>query len=90
MLLDDLGRPLVPVHECWNDSEADVVISCLSAHGIQAWANSEVPHSVLPLNIDGLGKVQVMVPEEDAEAADAILRERQGADSAEADEEPTT
>lgn len=87
MLLDDLGRPLVPVHECWNDSEADVVISCLGAHGIQAWANSEVPHSVLPLNIDGLGKVQVMVTEEDAEAADVILRERQATSDTEEGEE---
>lgn len=79
-----------PVHECWSDVEADVVVSCLGAHGIVARANSEVPHSVLPITIDGLGKVQVLVSVEDVEQAQYILRERAQFGEGDAEEEERT
>jgi hypothetical protein len=78
MILDENGQPMRVVHECWNDGEADVIVSCLGAHGIPARVNSEVPHNVLPLAVDGLGKVEVLVDEEDVEEAAFILRARSG------------
>lgn len=68
-------RPVVSIHECYDDGEAEVVIALLREHGIEGIANSEVPHSVLPLTTDGLGKVRVLVDEDAAEKALAIIDE---------------
>ncbi len=72
--------PVAPVHECYDDGEAEVVIALLRDHGIEAFANSEVPHSVLPITTDGLGKVTVLVHEDFAEKARSIIDERRGAE----------
>jgi hypothetical protein len=64
------------VFECWDDGEADVVISYLATHGIEAYANSEVPHSVLPVTVDGLGKVQVVVDAASADQARRLIESR--------------
>ena len=74
-------RPVVAVHECYNDGEAEVVIALLRDHGIEAIANSEVPHSVLPITADGLGKVLVLVDSDIAEKARDIIS--QSVDTAE-------
>ena len=87
--LDENGRPLVEVFTCWNDSEADIVISLLGAHDIQAMANSEVPHSVLPLTMDGLGKIQVLVAEADAEEARTLLADAVNLEEVDTTEETT-
>jgi hypothetical protein len=44
--------------------------------------SSDVPHSVLPLNINGLGAVRISVAEQDAERAREILSayEQEGSD----------
>lgn len=70
-------RPVVTVHECYNDGEAEVVIALLRDHGIEGIANSEVPHSVLPVTADGLGKVRVLVDEDVAEKARNIISKSQ-------------
>ena len=75
MIFDNDGRALAPVHVCWNDTEAEVVIALLRSNGIDAIANSEVPHSVLPLIADGLGAVSVLVSEDDAERSRDIIRD---------------
>jgi hypothetical protein len=75
MSLDNEGRPEVPVHVCWNDTEAEVIIGLLRAHDIEASANSAVPHSVLPLTANGLGEVSVLVREGDAARAREIIRD---------------
>ena len=67
----------VPIHVCWNDSEAQIVISILRENGIEAFSNSEVPHSVLPVTADGLGKVEVMVEEHEADKARQLLKDYQ-------------
>lgn len=74
MILDSDGRPMISVHTCWNDAEAEIVIGLLRAHDIDARANSEIPHTILPLTTDGLGEIQVLVREEDAELAHEILQ----------------
>lgn len=66
---------VVPVHECYDDGEAEVVIALLRDHGIEGIANSEVPHSVLPITADGLGKVSVLVDEDTADRARSIISE---------------
>ena len=68
-------RSVVPVHECYDDGEAEVVIALLRDHGIEGIANSEVPHSVLPITAAGLGKVLVLVDENIAEQARTIIRQ---------------
>lgn len=76
MIDDETGRPFVTIHECWGDQEADIIVSCLGAHGINARTNTEIAHSLFPLAVDGLGKVEILVTEDDVKAASFILRER--------------
>lgn len=67
------GHNLVPVHACANDSEAAVVVSFLSAHDIEAFESSNLPHSIYPVVEDG----QILVHESNAEEAFRLLRERE-------------
>ena len=64
---------LITVSQCWNDMEAEVIISFLASHGIKAYPNSEVPHSVLPITIDGLGSILILVEPENKEMATSLL-----------------
>ena len=68
-----------PVYECWNDEEAAIVISVLGAYGIEARANSEIPHSVLPITADGLGRVEVLVDAKRLQEAKKVLADRETA-----------
>lgn len=79
MIMDDQGRPMVPVHVCWSDWEAEVIIGLLRAHEIDAQANSEIPHSVLPTTADGLGEIQILVVQEDAVRARDVIQEHKDA-----------
>ncbi len=87
---EELQEPVVlqPVYECWNDQEAAIVISVLEAYGIEARANSEVPHSVLPLTADGLGRVEVLVDGKRLQEAKNVLAEREAAARVGDGEEP--
>ena len=71
---NDPGGP-VTVASYWNDAEAGMAKSLLEAHGIPAVLSSEVPHSVMPVTVDGIGEVQVRVPSSLADEAREILRE---------------
>lgn len=86
MILDEDGRPMVSVHQCWTDGEAEVLLSVLREHNIEGRANSEVPHNIMPLTVDGLGKIDIYVPEDDAEAARAALAERRSTGETDEDE----
>lgn len=46
----------------WNDGEAMMVRQLLETYGIPCQVVSDVPHSVLPLTIDGLGEIRILVP----------------------------
>ncbi len=61
---------LVVIFRTHSDIEASVVRSLLDAHGIRAILSSQIPHSVLPLSINGLGEVRLSVLA--SEAADAL------------------
>ena len=73
MSSEEKERSVVPVHICHSDTEAQVIIALLRGRGIESFANSEVPHSVLPVTADGLGEVQVLVDEDIAEQAREII-----------------
>jgi hypothetical protein len=64
----------------WNDGEAELVRHLLDSYGIPCQVVSDVPHSLFPLSVDGLGEVRLVVPAARLEEAKAILAEhrRQG------------
>ena len=64
---------LIIVLRTQSDIEASVVRGLLETHGIQALLASDVPHSVLPLAIDGLGEVRLSVRADQAEAAARLI-----------------
>jgi ribonuclease III len=53
--------------------EAGVVRSLLDAHGVVSIVSSDVPHSIFPLWVDGLGEVRLAVRAEDADEARRII-----------------
>lgn len=55
--------------------EADLVESYLEANGIDVELVQEaLGHSVIPVTIDGLGRVQIFVPPEKVKEARELLR----------------
>ena len=46
----------------WNDSEAEIIRELLASHDIECSVSSQVPHSVMPLTVNGLGEIRVHVP----------------------------
>ena len=59
----------------WDDGEAALVSQILRNAGIPTQVVSDVPHSVYPLTVDGLGEVRILVPAESLERARALLDE---------------
>jgi len=59
----------------WNDSEAELVRQILENEGIPTQVVSDVPHTVLPIAVDGLGEVRILVPPERLEEARSLLAE---------------
>ena len=57
-----------------SDIEASVVRSLLEAQGIHVLTASDVPHSVLPLTVAGLGEVRLSVRQEMVEVATRVNR----------------
>ena len=62
--------------EVYGRMEADVLKSYLEAEGIQVELFQEaIGHNVYPVMIDGLGRVQIFVPKEQAAEAKEILEQ---------------
>lgn len=57
----------------WNDSEAAIIRELLASHGIECSVSSQVPHSVMPLTVDGLGEIRIHVPAPLLEEAQVIV-----------------
>jgi ribonuclease-3 len=64
---------LIVIFRTHSDIEASVVRSLLDAHGIQAMLSSQIPHSVLPISINGLGEVRLSVLASEADEAVRII-----------------
>ncbi len=69
----DPEAALVEVFEASGDKEALVIKGLLESDGIWCSLESDVPHSVFPLEVDGLGAVRIMVSEEDAQRAIELI-----------------
>jgi hypothetical protein len=65
------------VHECYGDGEVEVVLSFLAAHGVRAATSSLASRSVHPFTVDGMGKIQIVVEDTDAERARTLLAEHE-------------
>ena len=53
--------------------EASIVRGLLEAHGVMSVLSSDVPHSIFPLSVDGLGEVRIGVHHSEAEDAQRII-----------------
>jgi ribonuclease-3 len=62
---------LVIIFRTSSNIEARVVRSLLEAHGVMSVVSSDVPHSIFPMSVDGLGEVRLSVH---PDAADDALR----------------
>jgi len=73
-------EPAALLMTTWNDGEASMVRQILENAGIPVQVVSDVPHTVLPIAVDGLGEVRILVPGRQLEEARALLAEhrRQG------------
>ncbi len=64
---------LVVIFRTHSDVEASVVRGLLEAHGVLLVVSSDVPHSIFPLTVDGLGEVRISVHRDDADEARRII-----------------
>ena len=64
---------LVIVFRTPSEIEARVVRGLLETHGIASLMSSDLPRSIFPLVVDGIGDVRISVRPEDAEDAERII-----------------
>jgi ribonuclease-3 len=64
---------LVVVFRTSSGIEAGIVRSLLEAHGIMSVVSSDVPQSIFPLSVDGLGNIRLAVHPSEAEEAERII-----------------
>jgi len=76
-MTDESAKPVVAVHECYSDGEAEVVAGVLRSENIEAIVKSDPPHSVLPVTAGRFGRVRVYVEEDTAERAREVLANHQ-------------
>ena len=68
---------LVVIFRTASDVEASIVRGLLESHGIPSVASSNMPHSVFPFNVSGLGEIRVSVHEDDAGEARRVIESHQ-------------
>ena len=64
------------VYRTWDESFAEMAVDLLRAEGIEARKVADVPRSIYPITMDGLGEIRVVVQEEGAQEALDILAAR--------------
>ena len=64
---------LVVVFRTHSDIEAHIVRSLLESHGVRSLLASDIPHTIFPVNVDGLGEVRISVTNGQAEEARRII-----------------
>jgi len=64
---------LVVIFRSSSGVEARVVRSLLEAHGIMSVVSSDVPQSIFPLSVDGLGDIRIAVHHTEAEEAERVI-----------------
>ena len=68
-----MAKEPVIVRRTHSDAEAALIKGLLGDEGIACNIASDVPHSVYPITVAGLGEIRISVAETDAEAAKAII-----------------
>lgn len=68
-------RPVVPVHTCAEDSEAEIVVGLLRGRDIESFQTSELPPEVFPLAAGPLGQVTIWVDEANRDRAILVIEE---------------
>jgi ribonuclease III len=64
---------LVVIFRTSSGIEAGIVRSLLEAHGIMSVVSSDVPQSIFPLSVDGLGNIRLAVHPSESEEAERII-----------------
>jgi len=64
---------LTVIFRTQSDVEASVVRGLLEAHGVPTVVSSDLPHSIFPVAINGLGEVRISVHPQDADEARRII-----------------
>jgi hypothetical protein len=63
----------ITIFRTWEEPIADMAVDFLLSEGIAALKMCEMPRSVLPMTMDGLGEIEIRVPEDDVERAIEII-----------------
>jgi ribonuclease III len=74
-----MSDPVI-VFRTWSDIEASIVCGLLEAHGIDVSAASDIPHTVFPLTVNGLGEVRIAVSAENADTAARLIQDYRASD----------
>lgn len=64
---------LIVIFRTHSDIEASIVRGLLETHDIRSIVASDLPHSIFPLSVDGLGEVRISVHPDDVEDAKRII-----------------
>ena len=64
---------LTVIFRTQSDVEASIVRGLLESHGVPTVVVSDLPHSIFPMAINGLGEVRISVHPEDADEARRII-----------------
>src|SRR5712691_12197696 len=68
-----MALDLVVIFRTHSDIEAQIVRGLLASHGVTSVMSSDIPHSIFPLSVDGLGEVRIAVHHSEAEDAQRII-----------------
>ena len=69
----DNKNELVELTSVQGDMDAEMLTGILELEGIKPLAKADVAHNVLPLTVDGLGKVRIYVRKRDLDRAREVL-----------------
>lgn len=64
------------VYRTWDEPMAGMALGLLQGVGIHARVAADMTRSVYPFTMDGLGEIQIVVPEEEADQAIELLTVR--------------
>jgi ribonuclease III len=68
-----MALDLVVIFRTHSDIEAQIVRGLLASHGVTSVMSSDIPHSIFPLSVDGLGEVRIAVHHTEALEAQRII-----------------
>jgi len=68
-----MALDLVVIFRTHSDIEAQIVRGLLESHGVTSVMSSDIPHSIFPLSVDGLGEVRIAVHHAEALEAQRII-----------------